>query len=165
MGGGLNHFDPLTDKFTQYNEEDGLPNNVVYITLEDKNGNLWLTTNWGMSKFNPASLEFINYDIRDGLQGNEFNGGAWYHADDGEMFFGGMDGLNSFIPEEIRQNDNIPRIVITKFKKFNEQEKQEFSPTGELKKAPRYRFAELADKSELFQIRCAIHRHPFNFLL
>ena len=127
MGGGLNHFDPKTNKFTQYNEEDGLPNNVVYISLEDKNGNLWLTTNWGMSKFNPTTLEFINYDIRDGLQGNEFNGGAWYHAVDGEMFFGGMDGLNSFIPEAIRQNNNIPRIVITEFNKFNEPLSKSFS--------------------------------------
>ena len=120
MGGGLNCFNPETEKFIHYDEQNGLPNNVVYITLEDKNGNLWLTTNWGMSKFNPVTAEFINYDIVDGLQGNEFNGGAWFHAEDGEMFFGGMDGFNSFIPEEIRQNENTPRIVITAFKKFNE---------------------------------------------
>ncbi|MEN8223934.1 MAG: two-component regulator propeller domain-containing protein [Bacteroidota bacterium] len=119
MGGGLNHFDPQTEKFTRYDEQDGLLNNVVYITLEDKNGYLWLTTNWGMSKFNPATGDFINYDIRDGLQGNEFNGGSWFHAGNGEMFFGGMDGFNSFIPEEIRKNNNIPRIVITAFNKFN----------------------------------------------
>jgi len=126
MGGGLNRFDPVTEKFTRYNEDDGLPNDVVYITLEDKFGNLWLTTNWGMSKFNPATGEFINYDIHDGLQGNEYNGGAWYHAEDGEMFFGGMDGLNSFIPEEIKENETPPRIVITSFKKLNEAVDREF---------------------------------------
>ncbi|MEA1898345.1 MAG: histidine kinase, partial [Bacteroidota bacterium] len=126
MGGGLNLFDPLTEEFIKYDEKDGLPNNVVYITLEDKNGYLWLTTNWGMSKFNPETGEFINFDINDGLQGNEFNGGAWFHAGDGEMFFGGMDGFNSFIPEEIRQNENTPRIVITEFKKFNEPVQRSF---------------------------------------
>jgi len=126
MGGGLNHFDPLRETFMHLDEQNGLPNNVVYITLEDKNGNLWLTTNWGLSKFNPSTGEFVNYDINDGLQGNEFNGGAWFHADDGEMFFGGMDGFNSFIPEEIVLNERPPRIVITSFKKLNEPVKREF---------------------------------------
>ncbi|MCD4724333.1 MAG: histidine kinase [Bacteroidales bacterium] len=126
MGGGLNRFDPVTEKFTRYDEQDGLPNNVVYITLEDQNGMLWLSTNWGLSKFNPGTGEFINYDIKDGLQGNEFNGGAWFHADNGEMFFGGMDGFNSFFPEMINENKNVPRIVITSFKKLNEPVKREF---------------------------------------
>lgn len=119
MGGGLNCFNPDTEIFTHFDETDGLPNNVVYIALEDKNGNLWLSTNWGMSKFNSRTLEFVNYGINDGLQGNEFNGGAWFHAPDGEMFFGGMDGFNSFIPEAIKENITPPRIVITEFKKFN----------------------------------------------
>ncbi len=126
MGGGLNHFDPLRERFFHLDEQNGLPNNVVYITLEDHNGNLWLTTNWGMSKFNPSSGKFVNYDINDGLQGNEFNGGAWFHADDGEMFFGGMDGFNSFFPEEIALNEHAPRIVITSFKKLNEAVKRNF---------------------------------------
>ena len=126
MGGGLNHFDPLREVFLHLDEENGLPNDVVYITLEDKNGNLWLTTNWGISKFNPKTGEFVNYDINDGLQGNEFNGGAWYHADDGEIFFGGMDGFNSFYPEEITMNKQAPRIVITSFKKLNKSVDREF---------------------------------------
>ena len=126
MGGGLNHFDPFREQFMHLDEQHGLPNNVVYIALEDNNGNLWLTTNWGLSKFNPASGEFVNYDINDGLQGNEFNGGAWFHAPDGEMFFGGMDGFNSFIPEEILLNEIPPRVVITSFKKLNKAVKREF---------------------------------------
>jgi ligand-binding sensor domain-containing protein len=126
MGGGLNNFDPFRESFLSLNENNGLPNNVVYITLEDSNGNLWLTTNWGLSKFNPATGEFVNYDINDGLQGNEFNGGAWYHASDGEMFFGGMDGFNSFYPEEITINEEPPRMVITSFKKLNEPVRREF---------------------------------------
>lgn len=127
MGGGLSRFDPGTEKFFQYDESDGLPNNVVYITLEDQNGHLWLSTNWGLSRYDPINKEFINYGIHDGLQGNEFNGGAWDHAPDGEMFFGGMDGLNSFYPEEIMQNTRIPPIVITEIRKLNVPVKREFS--------------------------------------
>ncbi len=121
MGGGLNRFDPETETFIQYTENDGMPNNVVYITLEDANGNLWLTTNWGLSKFDPETEEFVNYDVSDGLQGNEFNGGAWFLADNGEMFFGGMDGFNSFFPDEIVSNEIPPRLVITYFKKLNRE--------------------------------------------
>ncbi len=127
MGGGLNHFDPATGRFRAYTTADGLPNNVVYIALEDRKGFLWLPTNWGISKFSPESGEFINYDINDGLQGNEFNGGAWFHADDGEMFFGGMDGFNSFVPEEISLNEIPPRIVITDINIFNTPLKREYS--------------------------------------
>ena len=127
MGGGLNYFDPVREVFLHLDEDNGLPNDVVYITLEDKKGNLWLTTNWGVSKFNPKTGEFVNYDVNDGLQGNEFNGGAWYHADDGEIFFGGMDGFNSFYPEEITLNERPPRIVITAFKKFNRTVEREFT--------------------------------------
>ncbi len=126
MGGGLSRFDPETEEFFPIDESYGLPNNVVYITLEDKNGHLWLSTNWGLSRFDPSAMEFINYGIHDGLQGNEFNGGAWYHADDGEMFFGGMDGLNSFYPEEITQNTRIPPVVITEIRKLNVPVKREF---------------------------------------
>jgi ligand-binding sensor domain-containing protein len=126
MGGGLNRFDPESEKFTRYTEQDGLANNVVYIALEDRNGNLWLTTNLGISRFNTGTGEFVNYDINDGLQGNEFNGGAWFHAGDGEMFFGGMDGFNSFIPEEIKMNLRPPRLVFTAFRKLNEPIRREF---------------------------------------
>jgi hypothetical protein len=120
MGGGLNHFDQANEKFFAFTEEDGLPNNVVYITLEDKMGNLWLSTNWGLSVFDPSDTTFINYDIKDGLQGNEFNGNAYFLDDDGEMYFGGMNGFNAFYPNDIKRNTLIPRIVITAFKKFNQ---------------------------------------------
>ena len=133
MGGGLNRFDPATGRFKAYTTADGLPNNVVYIALEDHNGYLWMSTNWGISKFDPESGEFTNYDINDGLQGNEFNGGAWFHADDGKMYFGGMDGFNSFIPEEISLNSKPPRIVITEFNKFNTHLQRGFSDGDTIK--------------------------------
>ncbi|MFO8128755.1 MAG: two-component regulator propeller domain-containing protein [Bacteroidales bacterium] len=120
MGGGLNHYNPATGDFTAFTESDGLASNVVYNIMEDEGGNLWMSTNWGLSKFSKHDTVFINYDIKDGLQGNEFNGNACYHAEDGEMFFGGMNGFNAFYPNEIGFNAIPPRVVITKFKKFNE---------------------------------------------
>ncbi len=120
MGGGLNLYDPGKEHFKAFTEINGLPNNVVYCTLEDDSGNLWISTNWGLSKFIVEDTVFINYDVKDGLQSNEFNSPAYHKAQDGEMFFGGMNGLNSFYPEEIGYNDEPPEVVITSFKKFNE---------------------------------------------
>jgi hypothetical protein len=120
MGGGINRFDPRTEKFQAYTLEDGLSNNVTYATLEDRLGNFWIPTNWGLSRFNRLDTSFINYDVKDGLQGNEFNGNASYVAEDGEIFIGGMNGFNAFYPEDIKKNKRIPEIAITAFRIFNE---------------------------------------------
>jgi len=119
MGGGLNKFDPRTGKFKIYTENEGLSNNVVYAALEDKDGNLWISTNGGISKFNKKKETFVNYDVKEGVQSNEFNSAAAFQSSNGEMFFGGMNGFNAFFPEEIKKNTHVPRIVITAFKVFN----------------------------------------------
>ena len=111
-GGGINRFDYQNETFISFKEEDGLPNNVIYGILEDDHNNLWLSTNNGISCFNTQTHTFSNYDISDGLQSNEFNP-AYARAKDGEMFFGGINGLNSFYPEEIKNNTFIPPVHIT----------------------------------------------------
>jgi len=119
-GGGLNRFNRLTGEIKYYLEENGLSNNVVYNISEDKNNNLWITTNYGLSRFNKESQTFINYDVKDGIQSNEFNLHAYYkNPVTGELFIGGMNGYNAFIPEKIATNNYIPKIVITSFKIFD----------------------------------------------
>ena len=119
MGGGINKFNPITGQAKYYTEVNGLPNDVVYSTIEDKYGNFWLSTNFGISKFNPNDESFINYDVKDGIQSHEFNFGAALIDEDGELFFGGMNGFNAFYPDEIEVNKYIPQIVITSFSLFN----------------------------------------------
>jgi ligand-binding sensor domain-containing protein len=119
MGGGLNRFDPVNGIFKTYNEHDGLPSSVVYAVLDDHEGNLWISTNQGLSKFSKLSATFVNYDTKDGVQGNEFNAGAYFKNSKGEMFFGGMNGINVFHPSEISQNMVPPRIVFTGFTILN----------------------------------------------
>ncbi len=118
--GGLYQYNPETNVFTRYGIEDGLPNNVIYGLLEDEQGNLWLSTNKGLSMFNPEEETFRNFDNRDGLQSNEFNFGAFYKSKSGEMFFGGINGFNSFFPAHIKINRYKPPIVITSLMIFNE---------------------------------------------
>jgi signal transduction histidine kinase/CheY-like chemotaxis protein/streptogramin lyase len=117
--GGLQKFDREKERFIRYGIEDGLPNEVIYGLLEDEQGNFWLSTNKGLSMFNPGRETFRNFDTGDGLQSNEFNLGAFHKSRNGEMFFGGINGFNSFFPAHIKINRYKPPIVITGLMIFN----------------------------------------------
>jgi ligand-binding sensor domain-containing protein len=121
-GGGLNKLvrsETGEQNFFYYTEKDGLPNNSIYGILEDPDGFLWISTNKGLSRFDPGTGRFKNYNVRDGLQGNEFNAGAYYKNRNGEMFFGGLNGINAFHPFQVRDNPHVPPVVITGFRLFN----------------------------------------------
>ncbi|MEN8193374.1 MAG: two-component regulator propeller domain-containing protein [Bacteroidota bacterium] len=118
FGGGLNLFNYKTKEFTSYTIDDGLANNVVYEIVEDNRSLLWLSTNKGLSLLDAKTMTFKNYTISDGLQSNEFNGGASFKSKEGELFFGGVNGMNSFF--FTRENISVPSIVITEFKILND---------------------------------------------
>ncbi|MGB0525158.1 MAG: ligand-binding sensor domain-containing protein, partial [Flammeovirgaceae bacterium] len=119
-GGGIQQLvDEEKGLFKTYDQSNGLPNNYVYAILIDQYENLWMSTNRGISKFNPNTEAFRNYDVYDGLQDNEFNTGAYVQASDGQLFFGGIKGLNFFYPEEIQDNKQQAFPVITNLKIFN----------------------------------------------
>jgi len=126
-GGGLNKFDPKTGTAIHYTEKDGMPNATVYGILGDDIGNIWISTNKGISRFNPQEEKFKNYDINDGIQSNEFNGGSYLKSKSGELFFGGINGFNKFFPEDIKENSFIPPIVLTSFKVYEKEIKLEKS--------------------------------------
>ncbi len=111
--GGGERFGGETVRFVHYREKDGLPNDVVYGILEDDAGNLWLSTNKGLSRFDPRAEVFINYDVGDGLQSNEFNWGAHHKSSSGEMFFGGVNGFNAFHPSLVQANPCAPPMILT----------------------------------------------------
>ena len=121
-GGGLNRFDIDSGTFAHFTERDGLPNDVVYGILADTSGALWVSTNKGLSRFDPATKRFRNYDANDGLQSNEFNSGAAFASRRGELFFGGIYGFNYFRPEAIHDNPNVPAVAITGFRRGNRYE-------------------------------------------
>ncbi|WP_298486620.1 hybrid sensor histidine kinase/response regulator transcription factor [uncultured Maribacter sp.] len=128
FGGGLNKYIPAKDggkaKFISYTEKDGLPNNVIKGILEAEDGSLWLSTNQGLSNFNPADITFKNYDINDGLQSNEFQELACLKRSDGEMLFGGINGFSAFYPNEIKENSFEAQTMITDFLISNKSIKQ-----------------------------------------
>jgi two-component system, sensor histidine kinase and response regulator len=116
---GLNRYNKKSQKFDRFSTQNGLANNLVYGLLEDKKSNLWISSNNGISKFNPITMESQNYNQTHGLQSNEFNFAAFCKSKNGEMFFGGINGLNSFHPENIKDNTFIPPVTIIDFKIAN----------------------------------------------
>src|SRR5450759_2315215 len=121
---GLNLMDQLNDNFRVFKEADGLPSNSVLRILEDNNSNLWLSTKNGLSKLivsktdgkDSLSFRFVNYGMSDGLQGKEFNETAALETRDGELWFGGPDGLNAFYPLEIKEDSSSSKLVISNFR-------------------------------------------------
>lgn len=124
-GGGLNRFIPETNSFKRYSAQDGLTSNVVYGVLEDENHNLWISTDNGLFKYNFENGHFTNYSLFDGLQSLEFSGGAFFKSRSGELFFGGIDGVNHFFPDSVKDNPVIPQIAVTAIKIFNQDVKGE----------------------------------------
>jgi ligand-binding sensor domain-containing protein len=119
FGGGLNCLNLTDQSISSFTEDNGLPNNTIFGIKQDDKGNLWLSTNNGLSRFNPTSRIFRNYDATEGLQGNEFYWGAACKTKDGTMLFGGVNGLNVFNPNEITDNATVPPVVITDVEIFN----------------------------------------------
>jgi len=118
--GGLNRFDPSTESFKVFREPNGLQGEIVYGIMEDETGFLWLTTNNGLARFDPLTETFIVYDSSNGLQSNEFNPNAYLRNSRGEMFVGGNQGFNLFLPAQIKTNLIPPPVVITRFSVLNQ---------------------------------------------
>ena len=116
-GGGINKFDKTTGKCTRYfSDNTELQNNVIYGILSDKQNNIWLSSNKGLSCFNTQTKRIKNFTANDGLQSNEFNRYSYYKTHDGYLFFGGVNGFNYFNPNEIKDNTWVPKILIIDFK-------------------------------------------------
>ncbi len=111
-GGGLNLFDRVS--FSSVTAADGIISDVVNSIAEDKNGVLWLGSNKGLSSYNPFTKEVKTYDKHDGVQSGTLNIGAAIRAQNGDLLFGGANGITRFNPDLISTNKFIPPVHITK---------------------------------------------------
>jgi signal transduction histidine kinase/ligand-binding sensor domain-containing protein len=119
--GGLNRFSMTSGKCERWVEQAGFPSSCVYGILKDSVGHYWLSTNHGISCFDPGRREgwmFRNFDVSDGVQGNEFNRRSYCRLRSGEFLFGGTHGITQFHPMHIRSNPYVPPVILTAFSKF-----------------------------------------------
>ncbi|MBL7898397.1 MAG: hypothetical protein JNJ99_07665 [Crocinitomicaceae bacterium] len=112
-GEGIKKLNLTTSETINYTESEGLANNVIYGLLEDADHNIWASTNKGISKFDPKTEMFTNFTVKDGLQSNEFNTGAFLKSSDGLLYFGGINGYTVFNPHLINKNPHEPKAIIS----------------------------------------------------
>ena len=136
-GNGFNKMDKKNGPCINFTQKNGLPNDVVYGILNDNRGNLWLSTNYGISCFNPVTNHFRNFTVDDGLQDNEFNTYSFFKFPDGKMCFGGVNGLTMFHPDDIQPKRVFPPVFIAGLK-INNQSINLRDSTGILQQAIEY---------------------------
>ncbi|MCZ4223160.1 hybrid sensor histidine kinase/response regulator transcription factor [Pedobacter rhodius] len=118
---GLYRFNRAKNQFNLYTTKGGLGTEFVKGIIEDAKGNFWISTSNGLTKFNPKNHNFKKYNTGDGLQGLEFEANSCLKTKNGELYFGGVNGFNSFFPDDIETNKFAPPVYITEFQIFNQK--------------------------------------------
>lgn len=119
--GGICVYNKDNKSFKRYSMKEGLPDDIAYKILEDRNHNLWFGTNRGLVMFNPSTEYVRVFTQNEGLLSNQFNYKSGLISSSGKLYFGCMDGLIAFRPEEFKENQFIPPVYITKLSVFNKE--------------------------------------------
>ncbi len=106
--------------FRRYRERDGLSNDRTHRVLADADGDIWITTDNGLTRLHPADDATDQFDVADGLQGNEFKSGGFFDAPTGQMFLGGLNGFNVFRPAEAKPSVFTAPVVLTRMLILNQ---------------------------------------------
>ncbi len=116
-GGGLNKYmvENNEEYFIAYTTDNGLSGDIVSGIMEDKNGNLWISSENGISKFNKKEVSFLNYHFSEKTYGNHFNENANEYCRNGNMLWGSLDGLLIFNPESLVPEKETPPVTLTGF--------------------------------------------------
>ncbi|MDL2211061.1 response regulator [Bacteroides sp. OttesenSCG-928-M17] len=130
---GVYGYDERKGTIKHYTTANVLPNNVVYGTLEDSFGRVWMSTNKGLTCLDPDTEKFRTFTESDGLQSNQFNSYSYCRDSSGQMYFGGVNGITAFIPELLMDNPYTPPVVISGLRLFNKTVRPD-DETGILRK-------------------------------
>lgn len=117
---GLFGYDPDQDNMKQFTIEDGLPTNFLQGILDGNEDELWMGTFAGIVHFNKQTETFRTYSRDRGVQGSRFAGTSFFKSKKGELFFGGINGVNAFFPEQIQDNLIPPEVVLTDLEIFGQ---------------------------------------------
>jgi len=112
---GISKYDRASENWKYYTAREGLSGDIICGILEDETGCLWVSSNRGLLKLDPETESITSYYLHDGIQSQQFNRGAFFKTSEGQMFFGGVNGYNSFDPKDIKKNPFIPPVVWTGF--------------------------------------------------
>ena len=127
----LNVYNPKTDEFKIITMQDGLSNPSIAGIIEDNDRNMWISTMGGITNIivsqtgerGKYNFNCYAYNDKDGLQNSEFNKRSIMKLSSGEILIGGLYGINSFKPGDIKYNKVAPNIIFTNLTLFNEEVK------------------------------------------
>jgi len=132
-GIGLNRFDPETEKFTHFNGNMALPDDMILGIINDRSGHLWMSHKKGITKFTINTFATQNYTVENGLQDNEFSEDAYFRSNKtGKLYFGGINGLNAFYPDDLKDDTTLPKTYITDLQIQNRSVKINESVNGRI---------------------------------
>ncbi len=87
--------------------------------IEDGHGYIWASTTTGITRVDPGTGATKNYTSKDGLVDGSYFVGAAARGSDGQFYFGGINGMTSFLPDGVRDNPYAPEVVLTDFLVLN----------------------------------------------
>ncbi len=133
-GEGLYRWDRKANSFRQFNITSGFPSDVLYRIEPDQYNNLWISSDYGLIRFNKKTFLVNTYTAADGISHNEFNRTSSFNAKDGRLFFGGIDGVNAFYPKDFITDTNTLNVPlrITAFNQFDHSKNELVNKTTEL---------------------------------
>lgn len=110
--------DDRFDNCRMFNTADGLACNLVCSIGEDSDGNIWLSTNWGISCFVESEKRFLNYDYRNGALLGSYMNNSVAKTQDGTIYFGSINGVCFFTPQNRPAYIILPPVIFTEFKVY-----------------------------------------------
>lgn len=111
-GEGLYRWDRKANSFQQFNIASSLPSDVLYRIEPDGYNNLWISSDYGLIRFNKKTFSVTTYITAGGISNNEFNRTSSFKAKDGWLFFGGLDGVNAFDPKDFIADTNTLNVPL-----------------------------------------------------
>lgn len=119
-GNGLNRCNLLTGDVIVFSQKNGLPSDIIYAIEPDDRGNLWFSSENGISRFNLTTHEVANFSTADGVSGNRFRQLSKAKSRNGDLYFGSYYGVTFFSPQKISRTKNEARLSFQNFWLFNQ---------------------------------------------
>ncbi len=121
-GGGMIRWDRKNNTSKTYTIHEGLSHNVIYAIFEDDFGYLWMTSDYGLMRFEKETGNCMTYLPADGIPHEEFNRASYFKDKKGNFYFGGLNGFITFHPKDIRRANEVSYpLMLAKFEVLNDK--------------------------------------------
>jgi signal transduction histidine kinase/ligand-binding sensor domain-containing protein/AraC-like DNA-binding protein len=158
---GMIRWDRSNDSHRLFTTVDGLPNDNLYAVYPDAYGYLWISSDNGIIQCDPATNRFRGFQEKDGVSHREFNRLSHFVAEDGTMYFGGLNGVTAFHPRDFKEwkkADDAP-LVVAAYNQFKGSSNKLEDQTAELLQSNQI---VMRPDDRFFSIQVALLNYPFS---